>query len=176
MISSLQNNGYILRAPEPEDIDCLLLFENTAEEWSGNGEISGPYSRYQMKLYLEHSKNNIYDDRQLRLMVENKEKKIVGIVDICCFDPFSNKAEVGIIISPEFRKQGIGEIVLNLLEEHCFRYLSIHMLYAYINENNKASFNLFKKCGFNEAGILKDWTRLNGKYHNILLLQKINPY
>ena len=98
MIRKLSTSDFILRAPEPEDLDCMLTFENAAEQWSSNSEAAGPYSRYQMKLYIDRCSNNIYEDRQLRLLVENRDKSVIGIIDICSYDPFANKAEIGIII------------------------------------------------------------------------------
>ena len=37
-----------LRAPEPEDLDVMMLFENDEDQWE-NGIATGPYSRYQLK-------------------------------------------------------------------------------------------------------------------------------
>ncbi|WP_334168597.1 GNAT family N-acetyltransferase [Phocaeicola paurosaccharolyticus] len=175
MIGKLSTPDFILRAPEPEDLDCMLTFENAAEQWSSNAEAAGPYSRFQMKLYIESCTNNIYEDRQLRLLVENKEKRVIGIVDIFNYEPFANKAEIGIIVIPEFRNKGIGEKILAIFSEHCFVNLGIHMLYAYIAEENLASRRLFDRCGFRETAKIIDWGKIYGKYYNAMLVQKVNP-
>lgn len=175
MISKLSTSQFILRAPEPEDLDCLLAFENTAEQWVSNSEAAGPYSRYQMKRFIESCTNNLFDDRQLRLLAENSEKRVIGIVDICIYDPFANRAEVGIIIHPEYRNKGIGGKVLTLFNKHCFENLGIHMLYAYIAEENLASRKLFAKCGYKESATLFDWGKTYGKYFNVIVAQIINP-
>ena len=44
----LQKNGYRLRAPEPEDLDCMLQFENTSTLWEVSN-ATGPYSRFYLK-------------------------------------------------------------------------------------------------------------------------------
>lgn len=173
MENKLLNNDFILRAPEPEDLDCLMEFENSVEQFVSNGEISGPYSRFQMKNYLSNSTNNLYEDRQLRLMIEDQNKVVVGIVDICLFEPYSNRAEVGIIISPSMRKRGIGESALRLFEQHCFKKLGINMLYAYISIENSSSISLFKKCGYEECACLKEWTKINGEYCDVIMVQKL---
>lgn len=36
------------------------------------------------------------------------------------------------MVDKSCRRQGIGRNALALLEEHCFRYLGIHQLFAYI--------------------------------------------
>ena len=37
----LQKDGYRLRAPEPEDLDCMYQFENTPSLWEV-GNATGP--------------------------------------------------------------------------------------------------------------------------------------
>ena len=56
----LQRDGYRLRAPEPEDLACMVLFENTTSLWAVSN-TTGPYSRYCLKQYLETNKNDLYD-------------------------------------------------------------------------------------------------------------------
>ena len=169
----LQRNGYRLRAPEPEDLGVMMQFENTPSLW----EVStptGPYSRFYLKQYIETNKNDLYEDRQLRLMIESPEKRVVGIIDLFNFEPFHSKAEVGIVIGEAYRHQGIGELALQLLQEHCFDYLGIHQLYAHIEATNEPSLCLFKKCGFKECGYLKDWMRTGKKFRDVVVLQCIN--
>ena len=169
----LQKNGYKLRAPEPEDLACMMEFENTPTLW-GVSNVTGPYSRFHLKQYIETNQNNLYEDKQLRLMIENANKQVVGIIDICNFDPFHNRAEVGIVIAFQHRASGIGELSLLLLIEHCFEYLGIHQLYAYIDVTNEPCKRLFKKCGFKECAYLKDWMRTGKDYRDVVVVQRIN--
>ena len=169
----LQRNGYRLRAPEPEDLGVMMQFENTPSLW----EVStptGPYSRFYLKQYIETNKNDLYEDRQLRLMIESPEKRVVGIIDLFNFDPFHSRAEVGIVIGEAHRRQGIGELAIQLLMEHSFQYLGIHQLYAYIDATNEASIRLFKKCGFEEGGYLKGWMRTGHHFRDVVVVQCIN--
>lgn len=109
-----------LRAPEPEDLDVMMLFENDEDQWE-NGIATGPYSRYQLKQYIGQSTNDLYTDRQLRLMIELPQAGVVGIVDLCSFDPRHNRAEVGVMVLEEYRHRGIASEALRQLEHHCFR-------------------------------------------------------
>ena len=169
----LQKDGYQLRAPEPEDLDCMYQFENTPSLWEV-GNATGPYSRFHLKQYLETNKNDIYADGQLRLMIESPEKEIVGIIDLFNFEPFHNRAEVGIVIAEEHRRKGIGQLALDLLISHCFDYLGIHQLYASIDVTNEASRRLFHQCGFEECGYMKDWMRTGKTYRDVVMVQRLN--
>lgn len=169
----LQRNGYVLRAPEPEDLACMMRFENTPSLWEVSN-ATGPYSRYSLKQYIASSTNNLYEDKQLRLMIESPQKEVVGIIDLCNFEPFHNRAEVGIVIDETFRSQGIGELALRLLIEHTFEYLGIHQLYAYIDVTNAPCRALFMKCEFEECAYLKDWMRQGKNYRNVVMVQRMN--
>ncbi|MGL4851531.1 MAG: GNAT family N-acetyltransferase [Phocaeicola sp.] len=175
MTLSMQKEGYCLRAPEPEDLDCLLWFENEVATWGIGSEATGPYSRYQMKQYLAHATNNIYDDKQLRLLIENNAKTVVGIIDISNFDAMNNRAEVGILIDSNHQRKGIATIALKLVEEHAFKRLGMHQLYAYMDISNTPCRKLFHSCGFKESAHLVDWIRIGGKYASVIMVQKLSP-
>ena len=96
-----------LRAPEPEDLDMMLAFENDAELWA-EGTATGPYSRFQLKTYLSEAQNDVFVDRQLRFMIVHHDRGTLGMVDLCTFDPRHNRAEVGIMVCKEMRGQGVG--------------------------------------------------------------------
>ena len=169
----LQKDGYRLRAPEPEDLDCMMQFENTPSLWEVSN-ATGPYSRFYLKQYIESNKNDLYADNQLRLMIESPEKKVVGIIDIFNFEPFHNRVEVGIVIADHSRRQGIGLLALELLTKHCFDYLGIHQLYAFIDVTNEASRRLFQRCGFEECGYMKDWMRTGKNYRDVVMVQRLS--
>ena len=166
----LQFDGYRLRAPEPEDLDCMMQFENTPAMWEV-GCASGPYSRFHLKQYIESCRNDLYADRQLRLMIEKDGGEVVGIADLFGFEPFHNRAEVGIVVSEAHRGRGIARRALDCLSHHAFRHLGLHQLVAYIEAGNTASRKLFDKCGFKETACLKDWIRSGESYTDVVLMQ-----
>ena len=80
-----QGNGIRLRAPEPEDLEVMFRFENATDVWEMSN-TTGPYSRFQLKQYIEQTQNDLFADRQLRLMIENGNRQVVGMVDVCSFE------------------------------------------------------------------------------------------
>ena len=78
MARQLEENGIKLRAPEPEDLDCMFRFENIVDLWDISN-TTGPYSRFHLKQYIEQTQNDLFTDRQLRLMIENSDRQVVGI-------------------------------------------------------------------------------------------------
>ncbi len=170
----LENDQISLRAPEPEDLDILYIWENDTTLWEYGASIT-PYSRFALKQYLIESKHDIFSDRQLRLIVVNKvDGAIIGAVDLYDFDPFHRRAGVGILIDTNHREQGYGLMVLKILEEYAFRFLNLKQLYAMIPENNKGSRELFRKAEYTHTGNLNDWLSKGNSFENVLVMQKIN--
>ena len=159
-----------LRAIEPEDLDMLYGIENDTKLWNVS-VTSVPYSRYTLYDYIANSKNDIYSDRQVRMMVENGGGEVVGIVDLINFDPKHLRAEIGIVIKREYRNQGYAQAAINEICDYALNVLHLHQLYALVNKDNPHSLNLFEKTGFSVSSELKDWL-LDGKnYHNAVLMQ-----
>ena len=150
----MKQGNISLRAPEPEDLEVMLSFENDAALWE-LGTATGPYSRYQMKRYIAESQNDLYADGQLRLMIVCEGQGVAGIVDVFSFDARHNRAEVGIVVRKDLRGQGVAQAALSLLESHCFSLLGLRQLYAYVPVGNVASRKLFTSAGYVECGILK---------------------
>ena len=157
-----------LRAIEPEDLDLLYHIENDVELWNV-GTSNVPYSRYLLHDYVANAKNDIYTDRQVRMMVENEEGKVVGVVDLVSFDPANRRAEVGIIIMNDYRRQGYATAVIDAIKDYALRILHLHQLYAYVDCDNKASMGLFEKAGFCESAKIQDWLFDGVKYHDSVL-------
>lgn len=176
MPTFLRNEQLVLRAAEPEDLDFMYWIENDSRLW----EISNPhtpYSRYALKEYIKTSQNDIYIDRQLRLMIEiQKEKKeVIGIIDLFDYDPFHNRAAVGIMIENKHRKKGYSIQALKLLCEYSFQILHLNQLYAHIPCDNFPSIKLFIRSGFILVGTLKEWIHVQGTYKDVLLMQCLHP-
>lgn len=159
-----------LRAMEPEDLDILYGIENDSSLWN-LGTTSVPYSRYMLYDYVANSKNDIYTDRQVRLMIENEYHEVAGIVDIINFDPKNMRAEIGIVIKNEQRNKGLACATIMKIKEYSLSILHLHQLYAFINKDNEKSIRLFEKSGFIKSNELKDWLFDGKEYHNALLMQ-----
>jgi diamine N-acetyltransferase len=165
-----------LRAIEPEDIDLIYEWENDRSIWHLSSTIT-PFSRYLIEQYILNSENDIYSEKQLRLMIDSKESgKIItiGSIDIFDFDPVNKRAGLGIFINAAERKKGFASAALFEIIEYCFKKLGLHQLYCNITEDNEASLKLFKNAGFEICGLKKDWIIDNDKYYNEYILQLIN--
>ena len=163
-----------LRAVEPEDLDFLYELENNEAVWEVSHTIT-PYSRFVLKRYLENSHKDIYEAKQLRLMICSKgSNEVYGMVDLYDFDPKNKRAGIGIIIADDVhRNKGIATDALQLLLGYAFEHLDLHQLYANITQDKLVSIHLFSSLGFEQSGVKKDWNFISGQYKDEMLYQKI---
>ena len=125
-----------LRAIEPEDLDMLYRIENDVNLWNV-GITNVPYSRYALHDYIANASGDIYTDHQVRMIIENVERQVVGIADIVNFDAGNRRAEIGLVIEQPFRGQGYGYSVMKELERYALNVLHLHQLYAVIDIRNE---------------------------------------
>jgi len=171
--SYLSNDCLILRAVEPEDLEIMYLMENNSDLWDVSS-ITVPYSRYMLKEYLTSSQNDIFADKQLRLMlVRRVDNKVMGAVDLTDFVPLHARAAIGIAVLKEFQGKGYARQAIELLIKYVFDFLHLKQLYAYVPVKNDASKQLFINCGFAQCGLLNDWVRTQEEYEDVLLMQRI---
>jgi diamine N-acetyltransferase len=174
-VKVLENNTISLRAPEPEDLDLLYIWENEPSIWQVSGTLT-PFSRFILKQYLEHAGKDIYEVKQLRLMIQLKNNhRPVGAVDLFEFNPHHRRVGIGILIAePSDRRQGYAREALETMITYCFEVLNLHQVFCNISAENSASIKLFKEAGFKECGRKKDWLYNGSSYEDELLYQKVS--
>jgi len=173
---TLKGVNITLRALEPEDLEFVYKLENDERVWEVSNTQT-PYSKFLIKQYLENAHLDIYEAKQLRLVICTKKKEVVGLIDLYDFNPAFRRAGIGILIlDKQQRGKGFGKEALELVMKYGKTHLHLHQLYASINEDNKISQDLFVKTDFKFIGQRKDWTIVNGKFKNENLYQHIYVY
>ena len=173
-MKTLKGKRIYLRALEPEDLGFLFTIENDEDIWELS-HTQTPYSQFILKQYLANAHQDIFEAKQLRLVISNYEHKAIGMIDLFDFDFKNSRAGVGILVHEHVdRQQGYGKEALDLLIKYSFMQLNLHQLYCNIAEDNLVSINLFVNQGFEQVGIKKDWIYSNKKYKNEYLFQLIN--
>lgn len=170
----LENERIRLRALETTDVDKLFIWENNRANWRVSQTLT-PYSRHVLIDYV-NTASDVFTDKQLRLIIEEKESQTaIGTVDIFDCDFKNKRAGVGILVAePDKRRKGFASEVMEVLLPYCFKTLSMHQVYCSIFTDNSDSIKLFEKFGFEKVGVKKDWTYHEGKFYDEVLMQKIN--
>ena len=168
----LENENIRLRAVEPEDLDRLYAWENNTRLWDV-GNTRNPYSRFVLKQYIVDSDKDIYESKQLRLMMVSAQTgETVGTVDLFDFDIHNSRIALGLFVDAAYQGKGYAKQSLHLVEEYVFGYLKINQLYCHIAENNTPSIRLFEQENYYKNGLLKDWIKTVNGFENIVLFQQ----
>jgi len=168
----LENENIRLRAVEPEDLELLYRWENNPELWMV-GNTRNPYSRYMLKRYILDSEKDIYENRQLRLMITIKSSnETIGTVDLFDFDIHNSRIALGLFIEQKFQRNGFAREALHLVEEYVFEFLKINQLYVQIAEENIPSMRMFEEENFEKNGMLKNWIKTTNDFQNIIVFQQ----
>ena len=161
------------RPLEPEDLEFLYKWENDPDIWKVSNTFT-PFSRFILKQYIQESHRDIFEARQLRLIIQDLEGKPAGAIDLFDFEPFHQRAGLGILIhSPEDRQKGLATDSLQLMLNYAKEVLGLHQLYANIPVNNPASIALFEKAGFQCTGTKKDWIKTTNGWLDEMTCQRI---
>ena len=108
----LHSETVILRALEPSDIDTMYQWENDTDNWFVSNTIT-PYSRFLLEQFTATAHKDIYENKQLRLIICSPDNKAVGTIDLFDFDPLNQRAGVGILIADKSeRRKGLYVFVL----------------------------------------------------------------
>ncbi|MDE5639699.1 MAG: GNAT family N-acetyltransferase, partial [Odoribacter sp.] len=127
----MNDENIIIRALEPEDLEYLYKWENDMDLWEVSDTLT-PFSHFTLKKYIESAHRDIYETKQLRLMIADKESgEPVGLIDLYDFDPYHQRAGLGIMIhNMENRKKGYATSATKLMIDYCFETLGLKEVYS----------------------------------------------
>ena len=151
-----QGINLFLRPLETTDLEVLYQWENQTGNWHAGSNLT-PFSRFYLEQYIISAQNNIYEDKQLRMIIENYHSQVVGIIDLFDFKPHHRRAAVGILIGENYRRRGYASEALGILIDYARNILSLHQLYCTIEQGNPQSLKLFLKQGFAITGTRLNW-------------------
>jgi len=175
MVSKLIGEKICLRALEPDDLSFLYELENDTDLWEVSN-TNTPYSKYVLKQYLDNALRDIYEVKQLRLVIcEKHDNHVIGLIDLFDFDPKNKRVGLGIVIYDNASQgKGYAQEAVTLICNYAFSHLDVHQVFANITADNIKSLNLFDKLGFQKNGMKKDWVYFGGEYKDEFTYQLLN--
>ena len=84
---------------------------------------------------------------------------------------YSGVCEASVYVGEKSRGRGVGQLLLHDLI-HKSEKSGIWTLQTGIFPENEDSLNFFKKCDFHEVGWRKKLVKMNGKWRDVLLLER----
>ena len=145
-----------LRMVRNIDVPKIFQWENDKDNWLVS-ETKISYTFEEINLLIE-SAEDIFETGQLRLIIhDNKSKETIGTLDLFQTDFEKKSTNVGILIADnKNRRKGYAEAAVILISKYCLESFNFEQLQCSIQSFNKASLELFKKCGFQKLEVEKE--------------------
>lgn len=109
-----------------------------------------------------------------RFMIHPKSSETpVGMVGLYSINWIHRTAELGIYIGEKkWHGSGIAYDAYNEIQDYASKYLNLRKIKLYVVEENQKAVRFFKKNGFKVAGKLEEERFIEGKYCNLLLMER----
>ncbi len=104
-------------------------------------------------------------------------ESVLGWVAVSAASPraaYAGVVEVGVYVAAAARGRGIGAALLARLVESCDAD-GIWTVQAGIFPENTASLALHRRCGFRTVGVRERLGKLNGRWRDVVLLERRSP-
>lgn len=100
--------------------------------------------------------------------------KYIGSIGAWDFKNNHSRVTLSCIITPDFWGLNLGYEALTSVIHYLFNEIRLHRLQIYVDPINERGLNFFKKIGFQQEGVLKDYEYEYGHYIDIVILSMIN--
>ncbi|MCL4361777.1 GNAT family N-acetyltransferase [Candidatus Dependentiae bacterium] len=78
---------------------------------------------------------------------------------------------VGLYVLPEFRKKGIGTLLMKKLIDKLKKDSTIGQVILLVTETQKTAINLYEKIGFNVTGIIPRGIKFDEQYYDTFMMR-----
>ena len=159
-----------LRPLEREDLRFVYSLDNNASVmryW-----FEEPFETFDelSSLYDQH----VHDQGERRFIVMEGSAR-VGLVELVEIDLNHRRAEIQIIIDPNFQGRGLASRAMRLALDYGFKVLNLHKVYLYVDKVNTKAVHIYSKLGFVTEGELVDEFFANGEYRTALRMYMLQP-
>jgi RimJ/RimL family protein N-acetyltransferase len=172
----LKNGTSILiRQAESTDAENLL---NCLKTYIPQSEYI-PKLEQEIKLTVSDEENWIRSflesDNSLLLIAEH-EHQIIGNIDLTGSrrEMMAHTAVIGMGMLKEWRNSGLGTALISSVIEWAQQNPVLELIWLQVYTQNQPGYNLYKKMGFEENGIIKGFFKnKNGYFDNLTMTLKV---
>ena len=140
--------------------DVKFIYDN----WAENSDWEGcKFDKDKLEILSQINEFNTkkFDNKYFEQFVITSNKKPVGMISL--LEQNRDEVSVNVFIHQEFRRKGIATKSYSLIEKVA-KDKGYKVLYAIVNEENKASINLHLKVGFLKSSIISNHNQKQIKF------------
>ena len=166
-IPELRTERLILRKMRVGDEEDMYAYARKSEVtryllWSPHPDIY--YTRdYLHYLATRYAAGSFYD----WAIVLKSSGRMIGTCGFTAFDCSHDAAEIGYVLNPDYRGQGIAPEAVRAVMAFGFDKLALHRIEARFIEGNEASLRVMEKVGMRFEGYRREAMLIKGVYRTI---------
>lgn len=157
-----------LRAMEKADCEMVKDMFNDPELEDLVVGWAFPVSSYAQEQWFA---NHYNDQTNFRFVIETPEDGAVGIATLTGIDWKNRRATHGIkLANKERRAKGVGTDTVMAIMRYAFDELGLNRLDGSWFDTNVASKGLYKKCGWVEEGVKRQYVYKHGEFRDLTVV------
>lgn len=158
----------IIRAMEKEDCEMVRGMFNDPEIEDLVVGWAFPVSKFAQEKWFE---NHYNDNTNFRFVIETEEDGPVGVSTLIDIDWKNRRATHGIKLAKKSRRtKGIGTDTVMAMMRYAFDELGLHRLDGSWFKDNIGSQKLYKKCGWVEEGVQREYVFKKGEFRDLVIV------
>ncbi|MBE6538633.1 MAG: GNAT family N-acetyltransferase [Ruminococcaceae bacterium] len=163
----IETERLLLRRMRADDAEDMYEYASDSEVTRYLTWFPHPDSRY-TRDYLEYLGTRYRVGDFFDWAITLKESgKMIGTCGFTSFDYTNDSAEMGYVLNPKYRGQGIVPEALRAVLDFGFGNLALHRAEAKFIEGNEASRRVMEKVGMKFEGIKRGGMLIKGEYRDI---------
>lgn len=161
-----------LRAWQEEDLPTLHALRNDLELQNLLLTQARPNSMERVRRWLGDRSSQ---ERTLFFVIAQRGSgQCLGYVQLVNMHPLHRTAELGICLSPEARGRGIGREALELLERYARDVFAVRKIVLQVQAEQGAA-EFYRRQGYRDVGRLVEHVFQNGRYCDVLMMERLLP-
>lgn len=168
---SQMKKDLVLREPEESDSQSFVEFlDRLIEE---EAFLTTDHQTLEDELsYIKFMHTEIKDKKGVHLIVTEGKKKIAGVDVTNLGTKREHVGELQIYIDKDYRGIGLGNLLLNIIEEETKKLGTIKIITLEVFSNNESAINLYNKLGYKVVGNQENTVRYKGQFTGMTFMQK----
>ena len=161
----------IIRYPEVGDLEKLLQYINTLSDEKTFIRYQGEHETLESEeKWLKKRIKEIEEKKTVHLLVFSGDT-LAGACEIHMMDKTEKHVGIlGITIAKNFRGDGLGKMLMNLIIEEAKKELpGLKIITLQVFSTNEIAINLYKSVGFINYGLLPKGVSRNNKFEDEVL-------
>jgi len=166
-------NGKLVTIRQAQICDAAGLF-NTIKTYIPQSPYI-PKLEEEIKLTESQEKdwiNSFIENDNSLLLVAEFENEIIGNIDLTGSrrKTMEHTAVIGMGMPIEWRNTGLGTALISTAIDWAKNNPILELIWLQVYTENKLALNLYKKMGFQENGIIRDFFKQDGQYFDNLTM------